>query len=173
LTLAMPWGSQTLTTDSVARGLGIYASISGANGQPYYQTSRSFTSCRNAATACWPSTGDRNNNRDLIWIHGWLYSVTHDIKYVTRGDEFFSASYGGPAGGPGTTGSCGGPACDGVETDYMAAIHACAVNPTLPCNGQTNYPSGNAFVFLSKRWAQGSGIGGADNYLAWRLSTGH
>jgi hypothetical protein len=169
LTIAMPWGSQTMTTDSVNQGIGSYAVTFGVNAQQYYETPPAFTDCRNSATRCWPSTGDRNNDRDLIWIQGWLYNVTHDTRYLNRGDELFSASYGGPAGGPGTTGACGGPACDGFETDYMAGIHACAIDPTLPCNDQTNYPAGNAFVYLSKRWAQGSGIGGADNYLAWRL----
>ena len=173
LTLATPWGSQCVETGSVVKGVGTSCATANITGGQYYQTPPAFTSCRNLATSCWPNVGDRNSNRDLIWIHGWLYNTTRNPIYQTRGDELFAASYGGPAAGPGfnypnSPGPCGGPSCDGVDTDYVAAIHGCASNPTLPCNPDSNYPGGNAYVFTSKRWGQGSGIGGADNYLAWR-----
>jgi hypothetical protein len=169
LTLSKPWGSQVLTTDTVTTGMGTHSLSTAVNNLFYYQTPAAFTTCRNSASHCWPETGDRNNGRDLIWIQGWLYKTTHNSLYLTRGDELFSSSYGGPAGGPGATGACGGPACDGYETDYMMAIHGCKANPTLPCNDQESLTPSNAFAALSKRWAQGSGIGGADNYLSWRL----
>ena len=170
LTIAAPgWGDQGATTNAV--------------NEQYYATTAAPTNCGNSlATTCWaglggggstPVLGDRNSDRDLVWIHGWVYKTTGIAVYKTRGDELFSASYGGPAAGPGdnypnTPGICGGPACDGIQTDYMAAIHACYVSHTLPCE-PFDYGDDHVFRFTAKRFAQGSGIGGADNYLAWRL----
>jgi hypothetical protein len=183
LTVAENWGSECFSGSA-----GLTCAMTDSVGEPYYQTDAAPTNCGSFATSCWSGqgngplylNGDRNNNRDPIWIMGWLYKTTGIPIYKTWGDELFSASYGGPAGGPGSNypgdpGPCGGPGCDGALTDYMEAIHGCGNDPrdpTIPCNPRTGYPGyyGNAQVFTAKRFAQGSGIGGADNYLAWRLA---
>lgn len=161
LTIVGQWGDQLEKT--------------AATGRPFFKTANAPTNCgQSKAKTCWPVDGDRNNVRELIWAHGWLYNQTKNPIYETRGDELFSAAYGGPAAGPGDRypqppGACGGPHCDGFETDYSAALIACAKKPSVPCNASTDYAAGNPYVFFGKRWGQGSGIGGADNYLAWRL----
>jgi hypothetical protein len=178
LTLGTPWGTQCLPGYAAS-----LCATTAAVSEPYLETAAASSNCASFAAHCWDGVstsptldGDRNNNRDPIWIMGWLYHTTQLPIYKTWGDELFSASYGGPAlgpgdGFPGAAGPCGGPACDGTLTDYMEALHSCASNPALPCNPRTDYPGGNVWVFGSKRWAQGSGIGGADNYLAWRAET--
>jgi hypothetical protein len=168
LTLAKAFGVDYVLGVSVTTGTTLIRPSGDLVAAAYYEVPATTAQCNSSAGHCYPATGgDRNSNRDLIWISGWLYSRTGDSQYKAYGDELFAATYGGPAGGPGTSGPCGGPACDGVQTDYSIAIHGCVANPALPCS-QSNYPHGNAFVWRSKRWAQGSGIGGADNYLAWR-----
>lgn len=179
LTIATAWGTQCTTAYN-----GQVCAASDAVSQQYYETANSSTTCNNSASNCWDNlgttggllNGDRNNDRDAIWIMGWLFKTTHNIIYKQRGDELFSASYGGPAAGPGANcaspGPCGGPACDGVETDYIQALHGCGSDPTTPCNCGTNFTNpSNVYHYQAKRFAQGSGIGGADNYLAWRLGT--
>lgn len=118
--------------------------------------------------------GDRHNNIDAIWIMGWLYKTTLLPVWKARGDELFSAAYGGNADGPGGSAPCAGPACDNLQGDvYIESIRGCASNPGgPPCNPITNYGVGCANAInsqLSKYYGQGSGIGAADNYLAWRL----
>ncbi len=177
LTIEGQVGSQCIN-----RSTGNICATSNLSNTSYYKSPAARTACGNSASYCVGTElsyetyvngvlkADRNINRDLIWIFGWLYKTTAEAKWRTYGDEMFSASFGGPALGPGSTGPCGGPGCDGTETDYTLALHPCAVDPTLPCNLNSNYGSlvKNVAVAGPKRWAQASGIGGADNYLAWR-----
>jgi hypothetical protein len=158
----------------------------------YYIAAPAPTNCNTTATYCWAGNGstgpyingNADNIMDAIWIMGWLYARTADPQWKTKGDELFSSVYGGPAGGPGynypgSPGPCGGPNCSGYgpSGSYINSLVACAQVNTVPCNPQSNYivsggaPYGNAFTFLAKPYGQGSGIGGADNYLAWRLGT--
>ena len=179
LTIAANYGTQCVTG-----ALGMTCAKTDALSTNYYVTPPMPTNCASKASTCYGNgtpgklqNGDINNNRDAIWIFGWLYNTTGDATYVNEGDELFAATYGGPAEGPGSNfpdapSACGGPLCNNAqESDYSAGIHACAANPTLPCNAFSNYGTtyyGNAIVSTGKRWAQGSGIGGADNFLAWR-----
>lgn len=142
----------------------------GGTGRSYFYVPPYSTSCDSTATYC-PVSGDINNNRDLVWIMGWMYNTTHDASYKTMGDELFAVASGGPADGTGGSLACSGPACSDVETDFGKGIHACTVSPTLPCSTD-NYTGGNAYQYRVKRWAQFSGIGGADQYLGWRDSVG-
>jgi S-layer homology domain len=191
LTLATPWGSQVFTGQA-AGGKTFFYATTNANGDTYYQSAAAATNCDSAAKTCYsqssPPTitggkleGYRVNNPNLVWIHGWLYKTTGLTIYQTRGDELFSATYGGPALGPGdnypgTPGPCAGPACDGaVDDSYDLALHACAAGPSSPpCNPTENDAGGNVWALWlqqgpAKWYGQGSGVGGADNYLAWRL----
>ncbi len=170
-------------------GGGAVGAQTNAVAETYYITTAQKTNCGSLAPTCYSLVdtnymdgtlnGDRDSGRDLVWIMGWMYKTTGLAIYKTRGDEIFSASYGGPAGGPGfnypgSAGPCGGPACDGVVTDYYLDIHGCTVSTTLPCaDPGSARPDfyGNAFTFTGKRFGQGSGIGGADNYLSWRNVT--
>jgi len=184
LTLAAAYGSQRVigekapypSSPATAGSQSVITAIANASDTAYFQAPAAFTDCGTAASYCWPASGERSNNLLVPWIFGWLYSRTGDPTYRDYGDQIFSATYGGPADGPGTTGRCGGPDCDGQESIYDSGIHNCAVNPTLPCVSGANNTSpvsgpGNAYMptVLSKWWGQGSGIGGADNYLAWRV----
>jgi hypothetical protein len=144
-----------------------------------------FTSCGSAATYCWPQTGGEDFNLDAIWIMGWLYARTGIQQYQTWGDELFSSTYGGPAGGAGSGTACGGPNCNNAspgvgfeDPSYVNALTSCNIVSVIPCNAYANYcesgpsspgyPYCNGFQYFPKGYNQGTGIGGADNYLAWR-----
>jgi hypothetical protein len=153
------------------------------------QTSRALpasTSCGSASTPFCLEFGnsqqagfqDRSGNFDAIWIMGWLYNQTGATIWKTRGDDLFSAAYGGPATGPQISpGACGGPGCDGYQAGYTGPLTGCGSNSNVPpCNPFNNQPGNiNAFPETGtsgpKVLGQMSGIGGADNYLAWRLGS--
>src|SRR5581483_9510197 len=135
LDASQPWGNP---------GGGAAGPTGDAVNERFVITDPAPTNCNGTAPTCFANlgnatdgtiAGDRNSARDGIWIQGWVYKTTGNPIYKAHGDELFSASYGGPAGGPGynfpnNPGACGGPACDGIETDYMAAIHGCGSDPT-------------------------------------------
>lgn len=170
-------------------GGGATGATTNAVGETYYITPAAPTNCNGITPTCFSLDGtnngdgtlkgDRDSVMDLIWTMGWAYKTLNDAVWKTRGDELFSSAFGGPVAGPGdgypgAAGPCGGPACDGTEIGYKYAMHACAVDATLPCvrdNDSSHTYYGNAYFFQGKRFNQGSGIGGADNYLAWRLTT--
>jgi hypothetical protein len=113
---------------------------------------------------------DRNLTRLMPGMTAWLYNQTGDPQYLAWADEWFSAAFGGPASGPNSatnigsySPSCGGPGCDGYIGDYVASLPDCASNAP-PC-----VPGGSVFGNLAKNFAQGSGVSGAENALAWRL----
>jgi hypothetical protein len=137
------------------------------------------TSCNSSASFC---TGfgasqqmgfqDRSGNFDAIWIMGWLFKTTGATIWKTRGDDLFSAAYGGPiTGSMITPGPCGGPGCDGYMSGYTNQLTGCGSNSNVPpCNPFNNQPANiNAYSFQGRSLGQMDGIGGADNYLAWRL----
>lgn len=170
-------------------GGGAVGTNTNAVAETFLITNAEPTNCASSAPTCFSLigsndamgklNGDRDSNMDVVWTEGWMYKTTRNPIWKTRGDEIFSATYGGPVGGPGfnypgSSGPCGGPGCDGNEPGYILGIHACAVDTTLPCvsfNDSFHTYYGNAYAFQGKRFNQGSGIGGADNYLAWRLLT--
>ena len=189
LTIAAAWGTQCTWG---------YAGIPGTLTQncPGTESGKSYLivqeawGCNSTATDCIGSTGDINSNRDMLWIMGWMYKTTADAQYKTMGDENMAVSSGGPGDGPGGSAACAGPNCSDTETDYIIALHGCGFASGVPCNSASNHTcketngqcedpnpcpttgcfSSNVYVDLrSKRYAQMSGIGGADNYLSWRL----
>jgi hypothetical protein len=157
LTLVQSFGSQNESSD--------------VTGSTWQKVPPSPTNCgASLASACFtgfvdPPAGDRNLTRTLPATTGWMYYVTGDETYRAWGDEWFSASFGGPAGGPGTNTPCGGPACDGLVTDYAGALANCTTNGnTPPC-----FSGGGPFYYLGKNFGEGSGATGAQNHLAYRL----
>jgi hypothetical protein len=173
-TLADNWGTQCLkSTQGAAGTYKIATSCEGSftsTGQ-IYEAPAASTDCHSAATTCRHLPG-RSGNYDLIWIMGWLYKTTGAEIWRTRGDELFSAAYGGPADGTGGKLACTGPACDGFDTQLGSNLNGCGTDPP-PC-ASSNYglphTEMNTYVFQGKTLGQAAGIGGADNYLAWRLT---
>jgi len=178
-TFTSAWGGAEQTTKNYMGNVsaGSYTSINFDSPQIARSLPASST-CHNSASFCVPfgsglQSGytNRIGNFDAIWIMGWLYKTTGNATWKTRGDEIFSAAYGGPADGPGGSMPCSGPGCDGYEADYGNVLPGCfggMVPP--PCNRFTNYAGPmNVYAFLGKTVGQVAGIGGADNYLGWRL----
>ncbi len=101
-------------------------------------------------------------------IYGWYYSVTGNLQFKIWGDDWFSGSYGGSAGGPGTSGPPAGPGANGNTTGqygYISALPAC--NSSAPPCGGLGGPIGHHW---GRDFGIGSGYAGAgDNYLAYRL----
>lgn len=132
------------------------------------------SACPSTAAHCWdvaPPAGDRNLTRLMSGMTGWLYYHTGNLAYRIWGDAWFSNAFGGPAAGPGQGGACGGPGCDGVETDWKGALPSCAIDPTVYCNILENYAGGNVYFYLGKNHGQTSGAPGSPNYLAYRVMT--
>lgn len=168
LTIATAWGTQCYYASTYAVPAVTQYCEGAMSARPYYQADPSSSSCESAANYCY--SADKNSARDLIWIMGWLYKTTSTAKWKTYGDELFATSVGGPGDGAGGSSACSGPNCWSTETDYVASLHGCATDPTLPCNTLTNYGVGNVWVYGGKRLAQMDGIGGASNYLFWRTT---
>jgi hypothetical protein len=100
----------------------------------------------------------------LPGIFGWYYQQTGIRIYKLWAEDMFAASYGGPAGGPGTTGSPVGPGSSGQTVGsggYTSPLPACSVS-SPPCGGA----NGNHY---SKDFGDGSGSGAGSNFLAFRL----
>lgn len=149
LTIATAYGSQ-----------GESGNLAGAG---FASAPSSFTNCGGGA-ALYCNTGATTGPnappdalRDLTRfppaMTGWLYMRTHDAQYLAWGDEWFSAAFGGPADGPNGSLPCGGPACDGLQTDWAADV----------------FTGNNAFSNLGKNFGEGSGAPAAQTYLAERL----
>jgi hypothetical protein len=174
LTLAAPLSSQCYyyyngsTFPEVCGG-------AAASGKIYRRAEQNTTTCT-GTVASYCFSPDKNSARDLPWIFGWMYNKTGDSTYITQGDVLFATAAGGPGDGAGGSEACSGPNCWSTNTDWIASLHGCASDPTLPCNPDTNYATGstplNVYVAGSKRYAQFNGQGGGDNYLAWRVSGG-
>lgn len=140
------------------------------SGVQYFVTTTASASCGTGSALNCESgnnnepNGDRNLTRYPTGVFGWLFAKTGDVAYKTKGDEWFSASFGGPASGPGATDACSGPACDGTVTDAVLELTDCSRHP-LPC-----VSGGTPFGFNAmKNWNEGTGWAAADNYLAQRL----
>jgi len=168
-TLTEPWAGVEQTTYAYngIRQPSQYTTIS-------LRHSPAAGSCYNPAAGHCVIFGNRLGNWDSIWIMGWLYHQTGAAKWKTYGDELFSASYGGPADGVGGTDPCAGPDCDDYEAGYGDGLIGCGSNGNVPpCNPTNNQPGNlNAFpgtLFAPRSMGQIDGIGGASNYLAWRL----
>jgi hypothetical protein len=189
LTLATNWGTQCV--NSYATGSLIVICGVTATGQTPYKANPYSTSCNSDATNC-PTAGDINSDRDLVWIMGWMYKTTGLSAYQTYGNELLAVSSGGPASGPGAMDACSGPSCSSTETDYIQSLRGCAFINVVPCNSSNNNtckvgtdggcedpnpcPTTGCFnqapvFYRSKRYAQMSGIGGADNSLSWLAGT--
>jgi len=168
-TLDVPWAGVEQTTYAYngIRQPSQYTSIS-------IRRSAESGTCYNPAAEWCVIFGNRLGNWDSIWIMGWLYNQTGAAKWKTYGDELFSASYGGPADGVGGTDPCAGPDCDDYEAGYGSGLIGCGSNGNIPpCNPTNNQPGNlNAFpstLYAPRSMGQIDGIGGASNYLAWRL----
>lgn len=160
-TLATPW---------------VGPSFSGATTRQYQITSTASSSCgAGSAPDCEnddSGTGNANilpgGMSSLLRLtpgnFGWMYRKTGNSTWKTRGDELFSATFGGPASGPGYTNACAGPACDGTVTDTAAALRDCA-SYSAPCT-----VGGNAFAYnATKNFPEAGGWADADRYLSDRL----
>ena len=79
---------------------------------------------------------------------GWVYEKFGTSSYLTTGDRLFAQNLG-----------LGGPGNDGVVGHYADVV-----------SGGTA-PSFLALTYLSKEFAFGGGVGGAQSYLAHRLGT--
>lgn len=183
--------TMTLTSNYSDGGGGLAGPSANAVNYNYVESDPSNTNCNGVASHCHTDTGTGNNpdgslkgsreySVETIWGYGWLYKTTGNAIWKTRGDEVFSATYGGPANGPGynypgSAGACGGPGCDGYEGEFVFTLKACAVSPTVPCDAPNNLSPplcyNGATCVLGKWYGQRAGIGGADNYLAWRLQS--
>lgn len=186
LTIDANYGTQVLTAPFWSGNE--RAPTGNSTNTSYARSPVASTACASAASYCVQTiapdqtftmgllNGSRDTNRDLLWIYGWLYQQTGTAKWKTYGDEMMTISSGGPALGPGANygggmNPCDGPNCVTEETDYTFAITFCGdTDPvgTVPCQ---SIGSTTPFGVGPKRWAQMSGIGGADNYLAWREAT--
>ncbi len=104
---------------------------------------------------------------------GWLYAQTLNSTYKTWTDECLSGQLGGPSAGLTPAADeglfvlpCGGPACDGLVTDTVAAAANCNdTGNTPPCLFGVNI-----YNNLGKNFGEAFGAPGIDNALAWRLT---
>lgn len=114
-----------------------------------------------------PALGDRNLLGDTKGFMGYLYNLTKDATYLGYGDEFAGADYGGPATGPGTSGSPSGPKSDGGYGALTTPLLPCQQSPP-PCdslNGQ------GPLTGMGKYLGQAAGAGDMDNYLGYRAGS--
>jgi hypothetical protein len=169
-----------LTISPVFGNQGEVGNISGStiDEAPQNLTGPGANACGTSlATFCeWGGAGiaapDRNLTRLMPGMTAWLYNQTGDSQYLIWADEWFSAAFGGPASGLGSDtringplvapSQCAGPACDGYVIDWIGSLRDCASNAP-PC-----VSGGNPFN-LAKNYAEGPGVPGSDNELAWRL----
>jgi hypothetical protein len=161
---------------TITPAFGSQGEVSNLSGDNYAGASQASTACSSTAAFCWdggiwppfPPNGDRNLVRLMPGITGWLYNATGTARYKAWGDNWFSTAYGGPADGPGGLAACGGPRCDGQETDWIGALPSCALGNPVPCSRAGNFPE-NVYHFLGKNFGQGSGAPAAQTHLAYRL----
>ncbi len=141
--------------------------VNSFNGQNGYQIVAQDTSsnCAPSRTPfCFGGTST-DYQVSLPGIFGWLYSTSQNAQYQVWGDDLFSGSYGGPAGGPGSSGLAAGPMSSGQTVSGYGYITALP-----PCNSAAP-PCGGAVWHWGKDFGDGSGYAGAaDNYLAYRLT---
>ena len=149
LTMATPYGSQAESGNLSGAGFAAApSSFTNCGGGTANYCNTGYTSGSLA-----PPNGDRNLTRFPPGLTGWAYLRTGNPKYLSWGDEWFSAAFGGPADGPNGVLPCGGPACDGLQTDWATDV----------------FTGDTAFTNLGKDFGEGSGAPGAQTYLAARL----
>jgi len=95
-------------------------------------------------------------------MFGWACHYI-DSSYCVKGDQWFGASFGGPADGPGGLAPCAGPYCANTQTDWAGALPDCNVNPT-PC-----FSGGGVYSYLAKNFGEGNGTPASQTHLAYRL----
>lgn len=169
------------THATISPAFGSYGELANISGGGYAGVPKASTSCASQAKYCWdngywpsfPPNGDRNLSRLMVGVVSWLYSTTGLPIYRVWGDQWFSNAFGGPDAGPGQAGPHTGPGSDGIETDWVAAVPSCAIDPTVACSGASYSPS-NVAQALGKNFNQGVGAPSAAEWLAVRLTVfGH
>jgi len=155
---------------TISPPFGFWGEVSNLSASTATGANRGFP-CKNSSGAlCGDGPdGDRNLSRLMPGITGWLYNVTGTARYKAWGDNWFANAFGGPADGPGGIAPCGGPGCDGHETDWIGALPSCLLGNPVPCGRAGNFAAGNVFFFLGKNFGQGSGAPAAQTHLAYRL----
>ncbi|MBV9296859.1 MAG: hypothetical protein JO145_14905 [Acidobacteriaceae bacterium] len=139
----------------------------------------SGSTCAPMQTAyCYTGTGNTQPSVDYTidnaGILGWMYQFTGQPVYRSWADDLFGAAYGGPAGGPGTTGPPAGPMASGQTTSaygYISALPSCNTSAP-PCGGvgSVTDATGTHPAHWGKDFGVGSGWSGqADNFFAYRL----
>lgn len=106
-------------------------------------------------------------SQDSASVMAWMYQQTGTTSWKTRADYFGANMFGGPAGGPGTTGACGGTGCTtriGTLGNFYYGLPPC---------GPASPPCGGAGItdFTNKGKVLGTHAGATDvpNYFAWRI----
>jgi hypothetical protein len=100
----------------------------------------------------------RNLAADGIAAEGWLYWKTGAPRWLAQSQYFAGKAYGGPAGGPGTTGPAAGPDADGGTNNFTDALPPCG-GP--PCGGY------GPAIGQGKAFGMNAGAGDAPNALAY------
>lgn len=157
------------------------ASVSGSNYQESPADVPSGNACLPSLSEYCYEADNPDQSTDAAGMFGWVYQFKADPTYRVWGDDMFSAAYGGPAGGPGTTGDPVGPMAAATANNnysdgepitgaygYISALPNCNVS-SAPCGGINTNPLSTP-VHWGKDFGIGSGWAGAmDNYLAYRL----
>jgi hypothetical protein len=146
LMLAEPWPTYCPSASNITSSVGWVA------------TWEANKNCGSLATYCegGPS-GDRDLTHDLHAAYLWTWLVTAQPKYLDWATDSLGADYGGPAGGPGSSGPGAGPLADGRTGNFADPLPACG---TPPCGG--NGPV-NA---MGKALGMSAGAGNATNAIA-------
>ena len=156
---------QSPTSLTIADRIGNSFSNSGYQVSPV----DSNTNCQPSKSAVCFGGGNPDDATVLPAIYGWYYNVTGNAQFKVWGDDWFSAAYGGSAGGPGTSGPPAGPGASGNTTGsygYISALPPCS-SSAPPCGGLGG-PIGHHW---GKDFGIGSGyVGAGANYLAYRLA---
>jgi hypothetical protein len=146
LTLAEPWPASCPSSSKVTSGIGWVATWEGS------------TNCGSRAAYCEGGpAGDRNLTHDIHAAYLWAWLMTGDPKYFDWATDSLGADYGGPAGGPGTSGPGAGPRADGRTGNFADPLPVCG---TPPCGGA------GATNAMGKALGMSAGAGNATNAIA-------
>ncbi len=99
--------------DSSVAGVGFYTTLN---------ASTSCTAMSYCESGAGPPDGDRGLTRAPIGAFAWMFLRTHTAAYLTEGLELYSATFGGPADGPGGILACQGYGCDGQMAETASAL---------------------------------------------------